>query len=455
MIKNKIKNTKGISLVSLSISIVVLVIITNMIIYYVRDNLKIGNLREMQNDIENLRDKISSFYLQNGTIPAKVEYTNIGNIRGAGVISDAVDTGRFLVIDLSALDNLTLNYGKDYEKIKSNSDSVDVNTYRDLYIINEESHNIFYVQGIKVDNEVFYTDYTADEIDTEAVNLKSYVDGVKIPDGFYYSGGNIDTGLVISDVEGDDLDNSKHGNQFVWVPVPDIDNFKRVAGYISGSKQPYTEDNYSEPYTSGYSTEGAEYDKMVSSVTKNGGFYIGRFEAGKDTNGNVIVQKNADVYNNIKWGNATNNPVEGAVEKAKEFAEQKGYEGVTSTLVYGIQWDATMQFFDNRYIDGIPTQDIPNSYVSYSEGKGNYKDDSTNNPTKTGAKDDYCVKNIYDMAGNVFEWTMEATGSTRVVRGGSYNMTGYNQPASGRVSFIRVTYSSDEIGFRVALYIGL
>ena len=53
-------------------------------------------------------------------------------------------------------------------------------------------------------------------------SIKEYHNGVPIPKGFYYVGGEKDTGLVISDAEGDDLDNLKHGNQFVWVPVDDI-----------------------------------------------------------------------------------------------------------------------------------------------------------------------------------------------------------------------------------------
>lgn len=62
MIKQKLKNGKGISLVSLTITVVILMILVNVIIYNAKDNLKIGNLKEMQNDISNLRDKISSYY---------------------------------------------------------------------------------------------------------------------------------------------------------------------------------------------------------------------------------------------------------------------------------------------------------------------------------------------------------------------------------------------------------
>ena len=188
MIKKKIKSEKGVTLVSLAIAVTVLVILSNIIIYNVRDNLKMGKLTEMQNDIENLRDKISLYYAQNGKIPAKVVYPNINHLKVAGVISEAVDTGDFLVIDLSAIENLTLNRGFNYENIKTKTSLTEeeAKNNTDIYIINEASHNIFYVAGIEIDNEVYYTD--TDEVDTVPVDLR-YVEGVRIPEGFHYAGG--------------------------------------------------------------------------------------------------------------------------------------------------------------------------------------------------------------------------------------------------------------------------
>lgn len=211
MINTKMKSARGISLVSLVITTIVLILLANVIIYNVRDELRLGKLENMQNDIENLRDKISSYYAQNGKIPASLEYTNVNDIKNAGVISNEVDTGEFFVIDLSALENLTLNYGRDFEKVKDNSG--DVNSYTDLYIINEASHNIFYVAGITVDNENYYTDYTADSIDTTSVDLR-YVDGVKIPNGYSYVEGNKGTGIIIQNDTNDEI--------YTWVVVNEM-----------------------------------------------------------------------------------------------------------------------------------------------------------------------------------------------------------------------------------------
>ena len=211
---------------------------------------------------------------------------------------------------------------------------------------------------------------------------------------------------------------------------------------------------------------------MCDSVIKNKGFYIGRYETGiKDgelkqnmetkkyywENGKVVVQKDVDIYNNIKWGTAMNDTTDGAVEKSKGFKIGKAYENsVTSTLIYGIQWDATMQFFDNNYISGI--SDIENLYVSNSTGKGNYKEDANTNDWKgqvaqTGSLPEYSVKNIYDIAGNVWEWTMEACSTNnRIVRGGAYYESGSNYPVSLRHNY-DPTSSYNGVGFRIALYL--
>ena len=125
---------------------------------------------------------------------------------------------------------------------------------------------------------------------------------------------------------------------------------------------------------------------------------------------------------------------DGAVAKSKGMYTDKSTYGVTSTLIYGTQWDAIMAWIDPEYKkeDGNC-----NSFVSNSTGKGNYKDDdNSNNPTICGSSDNYRVKNIYDLAGNVYEWTMEANSTVdRVIRGGYYSTSGSNTPASNRFTY--------------------
>ncbi len=171
---------------------------------------------------------------------------------------------------------------------------------------------------------------------------------------------------------------------------------------------------------------------------------------GKEKGETAVSKKNVDV-GAVSWGNnagdlrKSNDITGGAVQYAKEFINDKTYKGkVTSTLVYGVQWDATMQFFDNNYIKGNCE---PNSYVRNSKGKGNY----SGGEIRTGSNENYKVKNIYDMAGNLAEWTMESTVTYPVYRGSTFEDTESGTPASYRC--YNPPYAVRYAGFRIALYL--
>ena len=294
-------------------------------------------------------------------------------------------------------------------------------------------------------------------------------DTVTIPAGFAVSqveGENtIEDGLVIIDSK---------GNEFVWVPVENFDEFKRE--YFGTVEQKWwtgtfvtdglSENNMYEPIADGFK-DSTEVEKMYKSVKENNGFYVGRYEAGTsssdvrtDTSGikdSVVVKQGANVYNYIGWSNNNDMNIEtgGAVQKSREFAEENGYTTVSSTLIYGVQWDAIMRWM----------KDEPNltggKYVQDSSNMGwysnNYQGENGNPNHVTGIDVDNnksnCVKNIYDLAGNVYEWTMESYNiNVRVSRGGSYGHSGSNSPVSYRNNGIP-TDSASDLGFRVTLYL--
>ena len=262
---------------------------------------------------------------------------------------------------------------------------------------------------------------------------------IPLPDGFHYVGGTKSEGIVISDDPADagkgtswEVAQTLQGNQFVWVPVEVDEYFKTYEGYYDGSLQSFTS-SCEEPYSGGYATEPDEYEAMKASVLQYNGFYVGRYEAGVEGSArvygdgiddDVVIKQGKNVYNYIGWnGNendAMNDEAGGAVEVAKRMYSKERGDSVTSTLIYGVQWDAIMQFIDSGYKneDGTLT-----SYVADSTGRGNYNEDKNTNdwkgsPTVTGASADYAEKNIYDLAGNCWEWTMESYNTySRVVRG--------------------------------------
>ena len=308
-------------------------------------------------------------------------------------------------------------------------------------------------------------------------------EGAIIPTDFYYVGGTKDTGLVISDNAADEnkgVDYTCVGNQFVWIPVEDYSKFVRgEAQETSPGSGIYKMtgsiwSGYTEPYASGYSDgkgteEKAEYDKMMLSVKNNKGFYIARFEAGDGeataartavtTAHTVVSKKNAYVYNYVPWGKSMSDTsaqtkssvanVAGAVELSKNM--YKDSTSVVSTLCYGVQWDAVMNFVSDA------THNIKDSrsWGNYnnSTGAAATNSGSSNMNYTTGRNEAWKAKNIYDLAGNVLEWTMESYSSyNRGSRGGDFNSSGSNRPASGRYNTYP-TGAVDNIGFRATLYI--
>ena len=285
---------------------------------------------------------------------------------------------------------------------------------------------------------------------------------VTIPAGFAVSqveGENtIADGLVIID---------KNGNEFVWVPVDynkEADNFDEIfvrrAGYYNGSLQEMT--NFGEANDTGNNsntglteaiTTQEEARLMYESVKGNGGFYIGRYEAGKDSSGNVVIKKGADVYNNIPWSangsmQETNGTTGGAVELSRNFDKENGYTTVTSTLCYGVQWDAALTWIDPEY----------EGFAKDSSEKGWYSDNysSGNSTHQTGIDLDggkNMQKKIYDLAGNVREWTMESYSTNgRVLRGGFYDDSCSDYPGSYRLSY-HPSNGNPSTGFRITLYL--
>ncbi|MCI8273066.1 MAG: hypothetical protein HFJ55_03160, partial [Clostridia bacterium] len=153
------KRTSGITMISLVIGIVILIIISGMLIYNSKSGIQIRNYKWMQNDIEVLGNEIDAFYIKYGALPILHKYTNIK------FEPQPNDSQEYYIIDLAALDGFTLNYGKDYEK--SDSENLGDND-DDIYIIDKQSHHIYYAKGIEMDGIVYYTNTTDNEV--------SYVD---------------------------------------------------------------------------------------------------------------------------------------------------------------------------------------------------------------------------------------------------------------------------------------
>ncbi len=159
----KLKNNKGVTLLILTITITVLLIITGITITNSKGQLAIKNVNNLYSDLESISTKVSDYYLKNDSLPVlENTYLNSSNALKLLCISNGEDEslinpnddGNYYVLDLSKLENLTLNYGKDFMKW-NNSSTFQV--YQDLYIINEVSHQIYYPKGVNYNGEIYFT----------------------------------------------------------------------------------------------------------------------------------------------------------------------------------------------------------------------------------------------------------------------------------------------------------
>lgn len=293
----------------------------------------------------------------------------------------------------------------------------------------------------------------------------------RIPKGFAVgTSSKINTvsgGLVITDhVTSNGVSD---GNEFVWIPVDNISDFERTD---------WSDNNETELDKEFTETENSAYLAMKASVQKWKGFYIARYEAGTTvergrnatnaTNLTPYSKKLLYPYNEINWSSAK--------LLSEGMYTGNSHFGVTSTLCYGVQWDSIMKFIKNN-------KNISNStaWGNYYNNSFNYKGklyneiwngtgiDATfvrfewtipqnaikpsNEPVliQTGACENNQVKNIYDLAGNLCEWTMETIQSRYVARDGGYVSKGDLHPVSSRLSLdSRALW---DVGFRPVLYV--
>ena len=315
--------------------------------------------------------------------------------------------------------------------------------------------------------------------------------------------GTIDTGLVIKDAS---------GNEYVWVVVPRTTAVYKTTGL---GKTTFTDADYTsiekdlKDYTSIYVTESGYSDlyypddknvgwfadetaynnlknSMLKSVYENGGFYVGRYEAGIETTGTNRTS-NTDKNSEGKYITPSTTPVSKADAypytyvtrtQAQNLASNVNSGTKTSSLMFGVQWDLVLAFMHNKgniadstltsnsttignYNDNLWT--IKNAKAQYSEDDGDTftacpnpfkKESESEILLTTGADSSFSVQNIYDIAGNVWEFTLERSPYTNVLcarRGGGFNVTGSDYPAALRFN-VSTDFSGFNIGFRVSLF---
>lgn len=203
MIRN-IKNTKGITLISMILTVIVLLIIVGTISYSSRNSLQKKKLDNFFNDIDALNDAVSVYYIKNGVLPVyysnydvngnQVEYKeiNIDNTYLNIPKFDYDDVTSYYILDISKLENISLN---NYNNVPKNIDSENIDSgnffsnkaqdekaLRDsigkgIFVINSSSHMVYYTNPIKVAGNTYYTKNTNyNKIPTFSKNDKTTIE---------------------------------------------------------------------------------------------------------------------------------------------------------------------------------------------------------------------------------------------------------------------------------------
>ena len=350
-------------------------------------------------------------------------------------------------ISISALTNTGI-FGKAKDaKQKSADAELDQNTKLDSY---EEEISNYLPQDVK--QAIKKGKPLSTDKNTEIVDEKG--NKIVIPAGFKVTGEatTVDKGIVIEDA----TSGATAGSQFVWVPVGKITKADGTETEIKLNRYTFASDGTptekNEEVIDTYFQELATSDKgntvaknitnFKNSVTANGGYYIGRYEArtttARNDKGNALTQiteKGTDqVYNYVTQ--------QQAAEQAQGMYTSNNF---TSDLMNSYAWDTAITFIQDC-TDKTNYANQPSLNKSLSQT-------GTNTLTETNKIDKQC--NVYDMASNIYEWTTETSSSSDfpcVDRGGSCDYRGLY--TSYRLN--DVTSSSDlGIGFRPLLYVNV
>lgn len=410
-LKKEIKKEKGITLIALAVTIIVLIILAGISITTLTGEK--GLINQARNNSENA---------QRESIIEKIE---------ADLLQEKTKTGK----TQSKNDLKSIIQENGYNKGELREDS---------FITKDGEYTINYDEIIGWGNsDISYTE-----------------DGVPIPKGFVYVGGRKESGIVISDNSADKdkykgkdiVGTDLQGNQYVWIPVDGILGENGTIEDVKGTNVEkkillgrydfdelgvpleinnnndlnnyLAEETQVEHTESGYgNTVAKDIEGFISSVRTNGGYYIARFEVSKGINNKVESKYDKTVWNNITQPNS-------AIEC------QDLYEEIKSDLINSYAWDTAILFIQ-KY------------------GQKNYSmQSSLNNLLQNTGKSEDKQLNIYDMASNCIEWTTETvylnSGFPCTYRGGNYVSSGYF--TSERGGGIRATDYIPELSFRSILY---
>ena len=445
--KQKLKESKGITLIALVITIIVLLILAGVTIATLTgDNgilKKAGDAKtqtEQAKEDENLKIAIAGSYGTDGKLNLKDLKDNLKN---QGILTN------------------------------SNEFPLEVTVNGEKKKIDANGNIIGSIQSLKTKGTVFNDTTTLED---------TYGNQVTIPKGFKIasdSATEVTGGIVIEDA----TYTKTIGSQFVWIPVGTGENAIKKAnketvdialgrykftknsdGTIKTSEYSgsFTEDTTANHNSSYRNAIAKDIEKFKTSANSNHGYYIGRYEAGVVDYNSSVSTSNSN--NKIDWTGYTGDNIKLVCKKEQQVwnyvTQNKASEvsrnmygseaKVTSDLINSYAWDTAIVF-----IQKCGTESNSSTY-SKTDGQSST---STREPQTTGTNilkatskvDKQC--NIFDMAGNCFEWTTETHSDSYapcVSRGGNYSYSNYYTSYRG---YSNTSRAESIFSFRPLLYL--
>ena len=529
----KEKSIKGITLVALVITIVILLILAGISIQAITNTGLFANAKRASeeskyaNAEEKVKMAVMASYDENATLNKELLKDSLNKIDGINPKVTEVTWDLKVNVDgyeftITEVGTVTCVGRKDQEKLPENSKDNPQDAGTEVAV--KDSWKTQTARHIKTNDGSEVTE--VEKVSTVYAISVGNGESVPVPYGFYYVGGSINTGVIISDNEDDKYDGKTDkttheyatklkGNQFVWIPC---------------TINEYTKIDFGMQNMASWDRETNTAEK--EQIEKYGGFYVGRYEAGVSTldettntfKDSVTFSSNASLFNSVGiqsgingWGwqnydfiargkvitdsNYQNKAIGNIVEKANSIPyyhadyytavemsdrlySKNAY--VKSGLITGTQWDMMMKFLSESsdYSDIKSTNWGNYDNVSLSNLRGYYTDVNTSNASTDGFKDassfttnsgtsswvilttgstsQVLRKGLYDVAGNLWEWTQEAsyvanlgyntTYNTYNLRAGSFSSAYASSPACYR-AYYYAPVTDTSFGFRPVLYI--
>ena len=489
----KKKNNKGITLIALVITIIVLLILAGISIQSITNTVLFGKARQAAqeskyaNAAEKVALAVNASYNSTGKMNDEYLKENVNKIEGLDKKINTVTYDLKIVVD--GFEFTISEYGKitgEKKEVATLPDNTkDTNAGTSVKV--PDSWNSQNVKYIKTTDGTEVT--TLETVATVYAVSDGQNNTVPVPNGFYYVGGNKNSGVVISDDERDknkfagqadvpagaiynedgtvkteNLSSEEQaqtlfGNQFVWIPCTS-ENYKKT--------------NYGKANTSW--DQNTDLSELIY-IKKYGGFYIGRYEAGTsnlksskiDFAKGYSINPSSWINTDFKSDYITSGKITckaGEIpyyyadyETAKTLSiNMYNNNYVQSGLVTGTMWDVTLNYFksqDNSLdltnsnwgnFNNTTLKNCKGRYIAVDPNYGNTSNVAPNTDgarhygiMTTASSEDTKKCNIYDMAGNLWEWTEETTdfsNNYHMLRGSSFRYDSISYPVCYRIHSI-------------------